>query len=496
MTINLVLKTAGGFFNFMHQLSSPSPQNNFEQAKIFFLRGMENYEKELFEEAERYLLLSLELLPERLSTITNLSSVLIKLGKIERANEIILKALNLHPNDETLYLNQGLIFEKNKNWIKALESYEKAIKCKYDYAEAYQNRGNVLQELELVYEAIESYRLAIKFKPDFALPWTQLGYLNLDLGESELSYQAFKNAHNIQAIQKDSKHKSIWPISVSKIKHEYEQLNHIISKNIKNDKVSSTLNLLADYAKSNSIAVEAQKKRKIIDAVDTCHYFPDLEFSGKALAQANYSEIESQYLNSKLRLVVIDNFLTDEALYNLRQFCEEANIWKRAYRNGYLGAFIDSGFCSRVLLTIALELKRAMPNVIGANKLFQAWGFKYDQKMTGINLHADFAKVNVNFWITPDEACLDKTSGGMVVYDTLVPNNWTFQDYNTKPEKLEEYLKLNNSNPFKIPYKMNRCVVFDSAYIHNTDSLAFNSGYQNRRVNCTLLYGKQLMSQE
>ena len=72
----------------MHQLSSPSPQNNFEQAKIFFIRGMENYEKELFEEAEQYLLLSLELLPERLSTITNLSSVLIKLGKIERANEI------------------------------------------------------------------------------------------------------------------------------------------------------------------------------------------------------------------------------------------------------------------------------------------------------------------------------------------------------------------------------------------------------------------------
>jgi tetratricopeptide (TPR) repeat protein len=476
--------------------SSSFIQNKFEQAKFYFLRGVELYEKELFEEAERNLFLSLEHVPDRLSTLTNLSSVLIKLGKIERANEIIKKAINLHPNDEVLHLNQGLIFEKNKNLIKALESYDKAIEFNYEYAEAHSNRGNVLQKIGLLDEAISSYYKAIKLKPDFVFPWIQLGYLNLDLGKPKLSYQAFKKAHAIQSNQKDSKHKSIWPISESKVKHEHEQLSHIISKNIKTDNICATLSLLEDYEKAIPNVFDIKKKSNLINAVNTCHYFPDLEFSGKALAQENYDEIERQYLNSKLRLVVIDDFLTDEALINLRLFCEDANIWKRTYKNGYLGAFIDSGFCSKVLLSIASELKLAMPNVIGSHKLFQAWGFKYDQTMTGINLHADFAKVNVNFWITPDEACLDKTSGGMVVYDTSVPENWTFQDYNSRPEKLQEYLKMNNSNPVKIPYKMNRCVVFDSAYIHNTDNLSFKNGYQNRRVNCTLLYGKQLMSED
>ena len=122
----------------------------------------------------------------------------------------------------------------------------------------------------------------------------------------------------------------------------------------------------------------------------------------------------------------------------------------------------------------------------------QAWGFKYDQDMKGINLHADFAKINVNFWITPNDACMDLNSGGMVIYGTPVPETWGFDDYNCNPQKLREYLKFNNSTPVTVPYRMNRCVLFDSAYIHNTDHLSFKPGYENRRINCTLLYGRQL----
>jgi hypothetical protein len=31
----------------------------------------------------------------------------------------------------------------------------------------------------------------------------------------------------------------------------------------------------------------------------------------------------------------------------------------------------------------------------------------------GIGIHADFAAINVNFWITPDDANLDPKSGGI-----------------------------------------------------------------------------------
>lgn len=41
--------------------------------------------------------------------------------------------------------------------------------------------------------------------------------------------------------------------------------------------------------------------------------------------------------------------------------------------------------------------------------------------MDGITIHADSASVNLNFWVTPDEANLDPTSGGLVVYPKMPP---------------------------------------------------------------------------
>ena len=69
------------------------------------------------------------------------------------------------------------------------------------------------------------------------------------------------------------------------------------------------------------------------------------------------------------------------------------------------------------LLAIADQMRRAMPRVIGDYPLLQAWGFKYDQRLQGINTYVDFAKVNVNFWVTPKDACEDPGTGGMVIYD-------------------------------------------------------------------------------
>lgn len=50
--------------------------------------------------------------------------------------------------------------------------------------------------------------------------------------------------------------------------------------------------------------------------------------------------------------------------------------------------------------------------------------------MQGINVHADEAAVNLNFWVTPDDANLDKDSGGLVIYTKKPPSDWTFDMYN------------------------------------------------------------------
>jgi tetratricopeptide (TPR) repeat protein len=135
--------------------------DKLELAKNYFILGMENLEKNSYAEAEKYFYKSLELIPERLSTLINLSAVLIKLEKINLANNIITKAIQLYPNDEALYINLGKVYEKNKNWYQAFVSYKKSSEINPNYAEAYSNQGAALCELERFEEALVSCNKAI-----------------------------------------------------------------------------------------------------------------------------------------------------------------------------------------------------------------------------------------------------------------------------------------------------------------------------------------------
>ena len=123
--------------------------------------------------------------------------------------------------------------------------------------------------------------------------------------------------------------------------------------------------------------------------------------------------------------------------------------------------------------------------------LYQAWAFKYDSRLSGINMHADFAAVNVNFWITPDDALEDKDSGGLVVWDKEAPQDWDFDKYNNDQDAMRRFLADNDAKPVRIAYRQNRALVFNSNLFHETDRIVFREGYENRRINITLLYGRR-----
>jgi len=172
--------------------------DNFEHSKKLFILGLESYQKELYEEAEHFFFLSLKLLPDRLSTLTNLSAVLIKLKKLEKANEVITKGINLYPTNEVFYLNQGLLFELNQEWQNSLVSFNQAIKIKPDYAEAYYNRGNALQELKRLEEALASYGKAISIKPDYAEAYNNRGNTLQELKRLEEALVSYGKAISIK----------------------------------------------------------------------------------------------------------------------------------------------------------------------------------------------------------------------------------------------------------------------------------------------------------
>src|SRR5438874_251249 len=120
------------------------------------------------------------------------------------------------------------------------------------------------------------------------------------------------------------------------------------------------------------------------------------------------------------------------------------------------GARPETGFACPLLAQIADELRAAYPAIFLDHPLLYAWSFKYDNRLKGTKIHADFAAVNVNFWITPDQANLDAEGGGLLVWDVAAPLDWDFERYNRDEGAIREFLRQRQAKSLRIPYQANR----------------------------------------
>ncbi|GGS69889.1 tetratricopeptide repeat protein [Streptomyces cinerochromogenes] len=202
--------------------------------------------------------------------------------------------------------------------------------------------------------------------------------------------------------------------------------------------------------------------------------------------------VEEQYLANAPGVVYVDDFLTEEALSELYRFCLESTVWfGNRYAHGRLGALMQDGFVCPLLMQIAQELRDALPRLIGDRyPLRQMWGFKCGPHVPAdVTTHADFAAVNVNFWVTPDDANADEHSGGLVVHDIDAPLSWGFDTYNGCQDVIRPFLQRRRARSMTIPYRQNRAVIFNSDLFHASDAICFRPGYENLRINVTMLYG-------
>jgi hypothetical protein len=291
--------------------------------------------------------------------------------------------------------------------------------------------------------------------------------------------------------------------SAVKLRHDRDQLRHLADQSLLPSGAAALIpafdQVLAEIEESTRINrvvdLSPAQRQRLADGYNrVVHLDPGHRVPGAAVAAAwDRDDAAGRYRRE--RIAVVDGLFVPEALAALRRFCLDSTIWfdtehARGAR-GYIGADGMDGLACPLLFQIAEELRRALPEVIGGLPLIKLWAFKYDHALQGIGAHADAARINVNFWITPDEACIDPTIGGMTVYDKPVPADWNFESYNADPAALLRHVRAVGADAIQVPYRQNRAVIFDSALIHATQPLRFRSGYANRRINLTLLYGRR-----
>jgi tetratricopeptide (TPR) repeat protein len=187
-------------------------------------------------------------------------------------------------------------------------------------------------------------------------------------------------------------------------------------------------------------------------------------------------------------IACLDGLLTPDALAQLQRFCLKSTVWRRPYPPGYIGANPESGFFSPLLLQIALELRQAMPELLGEHHLNYWWSFVCQHQRPGTDIHADQSDISLNFWITPDSANLQPGTGGLEVWDVAAPADWTFDDYNRGERDIRAFLQEEGARQTSIAYAENRALVFRGSIFHQTAAARFADGFENRRRNVTMLF--------
>lgn len=100
---------------------------DFENAKQFFLQGLQHVEANDLPAAEAMFTRSLELLPDRVSTLNNLAAVQIKLGKFNEAEAFARKAIALEQTSPEAWSNLALALTATERHEEALNACDRAL---------------------------------------------------------------------------------------------------------------------------------------------------------------------------------------------------------------------------------------------------------------------------------------------------------------------------------------------------------------------------------
>jgi len=322
-------------------------------------------------------------------------------------------------------------------------------------ADLYFQLGSAYAVLGDTKRAVASFEVALERDPAHADAHLRLGYLLSERGAIGEGFEHFMTrARIVSAGPRDNSRAPL-----HKVRHDEEQRAYL-----------------------SSIGVPADESFHVGDGA---------RIAGPVINPAHTEEaILAQWRQASPQCVILDDFLTPEALEKLRGYCLDSTVWHRIYEAGYIGAIPADGFACPLLAQLAEEILARWPRIVGPHRFKYLGAFKYDSELSrGTNTHADLAAVNVNFYITPDEANLDPESGGLAVWNATIDTEPLMRQLNGSEQAMQAYISSRRAVVTKIPHRANRAVIFKSSLIHKTDDCTFTTGYANKRINVSLLFG-------
>ena len=467
-----------------------------QQAQRKFRDAVASYEK------------ALDLQPDHVQTLQNLGGLLQILGDLPRAIEVYKRTLQQQPDHIQVLVNLASAYEAEEMLAQARECYERVLSVEPDNTMAVIGLGSVCRRERDLDRAFEYCSRAAALDPNNPDIRKNYGLVLKELGRTEEACEQFEAGVQLQRLCGHGHHEersTFCHTHRAKLKHDIEQFTYLREQGLLPEQYSklpetyqSVLDRLpADIGEGRIINLPRWALDELGPTYNKLLYRETGDELDAALNPALDREaIEGDYFGREPGITYLDSLLTPVAIQGLREFCMRSTFWYDfAHQGGYVGAYMEDGFYCPLLLQIADELCETLPGIFRDHHLMQMWAYKYDSRLTGIEMHADFAAINVNFWITPDEANQDPETGGLIVWNKEAPKDWDFQEYNTSEDagqaRITQFLTEAGAEPFAVPHRQNRVVIFNSDLFHKTAEIRFKEGYENRRINITMLFGRR-----
>jgi len=421
-----------------------------------------------------------------------------KLPEAEALYEAVLQA---NPNHAGVLHNLGVIAAETGRGEQAIGCFDRAIAVDPAYASAWFNKAAALRALGRLEAALECYGRTAALAPDHYEAHLALGFLWSARGRRDRALDHFARTLELRRGEDDIglAYRSFQSTTRAKLRHDAEQFRYLAGLGRDPPRFETLARLYESAAAELAVSGDDDIVRLSDDQMARLgetynapfHVIDAPEIAGVAVNPGlDAAAIAAAYRANAPGVAWFDDLLTDRALALLLRFLLQSTIWfDYSHIGGFLAAYLEDGLASPLILQIADELRAALPDIFAGHALTQMWAFKALNSQQGIDLHADDGAVSVNFWVTPDSANLDPDHGGLMVCTREPPAGWHPTSYDEDRAAIGAWAAGEDDAKIVIPYRENRAAIFESRLFHGSDAVFFAPGYENHRINVTMLFG-------
>ncbi len=418
-------------------------------------------------------------------------------GDLAAAEADYRAALALSPDAPGLLHNLGVVLAERGETGAALLLFDRLVALQPAYVSAHVNRAGALRSAGRDQDAIAAYRTVLSLEPDHIEAHRALGFLWLAAGRRDRALDHFARTYELRRgdDRTGAAARSLRTATREKLTHDAALFRHLPARARDGGRFETMARAYETVAAELGGGVVELSDRQLETLGEgyngPIHLADAPELPGGAVNPAlDAADIARRYRDRTPGLAWFDRLLTPRALLLLRRFLLESTIWHDfAHIPGFVASYLEDGLACPLVLQIADEFRAALPELLGPHPLTQAWAFKGLRGTEPIDLHADDAAISLNFWVTPAAANRAPGRGGLVVYPDPPPADWALVDYDTDRTRIRDFLAGHETRRIAIPYGENRGVLFDSRLFHGSDSPDFAIGYENHRINVTMLFG-------